>query len=163
MLGGTFQPVVCGALHRWKFENLQPAGEAVFERFLRFIRVTHLCVELSDVGSDFLLGLCLGFAGKHLAAFDALLVKVPDDALPAAICPPKNIAVCCETFLWHGWWFPPSGLFYQPPTLPYNACLCPPLVFKPGGEKLPRLLVDLHLPGAGNFSRAYSLFMRRNF
>ena len=30
-------------------------------------------------------------------------------------------------------------------------------------KKSPRLLVDLHLPGAGNFSRAYSLFMQRKF
>ena len=27
-----------------------------------------------------------------------------------------------------------------------------------GGEKIPRLLADLHLPGAGRFLQAYSLF-----
>ena len=111
VLGGTFQPVVCGALHRWEFENLQPVGQAVFERFLRFIRVTHLCVELSDVGSDFLLGFRLGFAGEHFAAFDSLLVKVPDDALPAAICAAKDVAVSGQSLFWHGWWFLLSGCF----------------------------------------------------
>ena len=50
---------------------------------------------------------------------------------------------------------PPLRLFYQPPTLPYNACLCPPLVFKPGGEKSPHLLVDLHLPWAESFQSPF--------
>ena len=101
MLGGTFQPVVSRPLHRWELENLEPMGQAVFNGLLRFVRVTHFCVELRDVSCDFLLGLGLGLAGKHFAALDSLLVEVPDDALPAAICPPKNIAVCCETFLCH--------------------------------------------------------------
>ena len=40
VLGGAFQPVVCGTLHRWELENLQPVGQAVLKRFLRFVRVT---------------------------------------------------------------------------------------------------------------------------
>ena len=77
-------------------------GEAVPQCFLRFVRVTHLCIELSDVGSDLLLGLRFRLAGEHLAALDALLVKIPDDALPSAVCPLENIAVGGESFLWHG-------------------------------------------------------------
>ena len=44
-------------------------------------------------GCNFLLCFRLGFAGEYFAAFDSLLVKVPDDALPAAIGSPKYIAV----------------------------------------------------------------------
>ena len=84
VLGGTFQAVVCCPLHRWELENLQPAGQAVFYGFLRFVRVMHFLVKLGDIGSDFLLGLRLGLAGEHFAAFDSLLVKVPD-------CPPSRI------------------------------------------------------------------------
>ena len=61
----------------------------------------HFLVKLGDVAGNLLLCFRLGFAGEHFAAFDSLLVKVPDHTLPAAICPPKNIAVCCETFLCH--------------------------------------------------------------
>ena len=86
-------------------------GQTFFDCLLAFIRVTHLGVELSDIVGDFLLGLRLGFTGEHLAALDALLVKVPDDALPATIRPPKYIAVCSESFLRHDWWFLPSGCF----------------------------------------------------
>ena len=93
VLGGTFQPVVCGALHRWEFENLQPASEAVLQCFLRFVRVTHLSVELGDVVGDLLLGFGLGLAGEHFAAFYSLLVKIPDHALPAAIGSAKDVAV----------------------------------------------------------------------
>ena len=50
---------------------------------------------------------------------------------------------------------------FQPPLDSWG--LCPPLVFKPDGEKSLRLLVDLHLSGAGKFLQAYSLFMRRSF
>ena len=99
VLSGAFQPVVCSALHRWEFENLQPAGEAVLYAFRRFVRVTHLCVELGDVGGDLLLGFGLGLAGEHLAAFHSLLIKIPDDALPAAIGSAKHIAVGGESFL----------------------------------------------------------------
>ena len=62
----------------------------------------HLCVELSDVGSDFLLGFCLRLTGEGFSLLLSLLVKVPDYALPAAIGSPKYIAICCESFLWHG-------------------------------------------------------------
>lgn len=102
VLSCAFQPVVGGALHRGELENLEPMGQAVLYSLLRFIRITHLCIELSDVGGDFLLCLSLGFAGEHLAAFDALLVKVPDDALPSTVCPLEHIAVGGEPFLWHG-------------------------------------------------------------
>lgn len=40
---------------------------------------------------------------------------------------------------------------------------CPPLCSTRGGEKLVRLLADLHLPLGGEFSWVYSLFMRRSF
>ena len=60
-----------------------------------------LGVELGDIASDLLLGLRLGFAGEHLAAFHSLLVKVPDDTLPAAIGAAKDVAVGGESFLWH--------------------------------------------------------------
>ncbi len=111
MLGRTFQAVVCGTLHRGELEHLQPVGQTFFDRLLAFIRAADLLVKLGDIVGDFLLGLSLGFAGEHFAAFDALLVKVPDDALPAAIGPPKYIAVCNESFLRHNWWFLPSGCF----------------------------------------------------
>ena len=101
VLGGTFQAVVCCPLHRWELENLQPAGQAVFYGFLRFVRVMHFLVKLGDVGCNFLLGLRLGFAGEGLSFLLSMLVKIPDDALPAAICSPKNIAVGGESFLWH--------------------------------------------------------------
>ena len=99
VLGCTFQPVVCGALYRGEFEHLQPSGEAVFQGFLRFVRVTHLSVELGDVGGNLLLGFRLGLAGEHLTAFDSLLVKVPDDALPAAIGSSEDVTVGGESFL----------------------------------------------------------------
>ena len=105
VLGGTFQPVVCCPLHRGELENLQPVGQAVFYGFLRFVRVTHFLVELGDVGGNLLLCFRLGFAGEHFAALDSLLVKVPDDALPAAVCAAKNIAVGCQSLFWHEWWF----------------------------------------------------------
>ena len=111
MLGGTFQPVVGGTLHRWEFENLQPVGQAVFKRFLRFVRVADFLIELGDVGSDLLLGFRFGFAGEHFAAFHSLLVKVPDDALPAAIGSSEDVTVGGESFLWHGWWFLLPGCF----------------------------------------------------
>ena len=57
---------------------------------------------MSDVGSDLLLGLALGFAGKHFAAFHALLVKIPDDTLPSSVCSLEHVAVGGESFLWHG-------------------------------------------------------------
>ena len=38
---------------------------------------------------------------------------------------------------------------FQPPLDSWG--LCPDLCFKLGGEKSPRLLADLHLPGAGSF------------
>ena len=41
--------------------------------------------------------------------------------------------------------------------------ICPALVFELGGEKSPHLLVDLHLPGAGKSSQAYSLFSNAVF
>ena len=61
--------------------------------FLGFVRVAHLLVELGDVVGDFLLGFNFCLAGKHFAPFDSLLVKVPDDALPAAIGAAKDVAV----------------------------------------------------------------------
>ena len=82
---------------------MQPVGQAVLYGFLRLIRVTDFLVELSDVSCDFLLGLCLGFAGEHFAAFHSLLVKVPDHALPAAISTSEHVAVSSEPFLWHSW------------------------------------------------------------
>ena len=93
VMGRAFQAVISRSLHRGKLENLQSMGQAVLYGFLRFIRVTHFLVELSDVGSDLLLGFCLCLAGEYFAAFDSLLVKIPDDTLPAAVCPLKNIAV----------------------------------------------------------------------
>ena len=102
VLGCTFQPVVCCPFHRGELENLEPVGQAVLYGFLRLIRVTDFLVELSDVSCDFLLGLCLGFAGEHFAALDSLFVKIPDHALPAAVCAAKNIAVGGKSFLWHG-------------------------------------------------------------
>ena len=102
VLGSAFQAVVGGALYRWEFENLQPMRQAVLERFLRFVRVTHLCVELCDVGCYFLLGLRLGFAGEGLSFLLSLLIEVPNDALPAAISTSEHVAVCSESFLWHG-------------------------------------------------------------
>ena len=111
VLGGTFQPVVCRSLHRGEFENLEPAGQTFFNGLLAFIRAADFLVELGDIDSDFLLGFRFRLAGEHLAPFHSLLIEVPDDALPAAICPLKNIAARCESFLWHGWWFLPSGCF----------------------------------------------------
>ena len=93
VLGGTFQPVVCRSLHRGEFENLQPAGEAVLQCFLRFLRAADFLVELGDVVGNLLLGFRFRLAGEHLATLDALLIKVPDDTLPAAIRSPKNVAV----------------------------------------------------------------------
>ena len=93
MLGGTFQPVVCRSLHRGEFENLQPAGEAVLQCFLRFLRAADFLVELGDVVGNLLLGFRLRLAGEHLATLDALLIKVPDDALPTAIGAAKDVAV----------------------------------------------------------------------
>ena len=101
MLGGTFQPVVSRPLHRWELENLEPMGQAVLERFLLLVRVAHFCVELCNVGCNFLLCFRLGFAGEYFAAFYSLLVKVPDDTLPAAIGAAKDVAVGGESFLWH--------------------------------------------------------------
>ena len=88
-------------------------GKTVFERFPRFVRVADFLVKLGDVGSDFLLGLGFRLAGEHFAPFDSLLVKVPDDALPAAIGTAEDIAVCCESLLWHGWRFLPSGVLFN--------------------------------------------------
>ena len=102
MLGGTFQSVIGCPLHRWEFENLKPAGQAFFECFLRFVRIADFLVKLGDVAGNLLLCLCFRLAGEHFAALDSLLVKVPDDALPAAIGAAKNIAVGGESFLWHG-------------------------------------------------------------
>ena len=58
---------------------------------------------MSDVSCDFLLGFGFRFAGEHLAALDALLIKVPDDTLPAAIGAAKDVAVSSEPFLWQSW------------------------------------------------------------
>lgn len=99
MLGGAFQPVICRSLHRGELENLEPMGQAVFNGLLRFVRVTHLCVKLGNVGGDLLLSLCFRLAGEYLAAFDSLLIKVPDDALPAAIRSAKDVAVGGKSFL----------------------------------------------------------------
>ena len=62
VLGGTFQPVVSRPLHRWELENLEPMGQAVLKRFLRFVRVADFLIELGDVGSDLLLGFRFRFA-----------------------------------------------------------------------------------------------------
>ena len=94
-----------------EFENLEPMGQALPYGFLGFVRAMHLCIELSDIGSDLLLGLRLGLAGEYFAAFDSLLVKVPDDALPAAIGSSEDVTVGRESFLWHGWWFLLPGCF----------------------------------------------------
>ena len=102
VLSGAFQPVVCGTLHRGEFENLEPVCEALLYGFLRFVRAADFLVELGDVGGNLLLGLRFGFAGEHFAAFDSLLVKVPDDALPSSVCSTKDVAVGGESFLWHG-------------------------------------------------------------
>ena len=113
VLGRAFQPVVCGALYRRKLENLEPMGQALPYGFLGFIRAAHFLVELGDVVGNLLLGFRFRLAGEHLATLDALLIKVPDDTLPAAIRSPKNVAICCESFLWHSWWFPLSGVFFN--------------------------------------------------
>ena len=60
---------------------------------------------------NLLLGLRFRLAGEHLAALDALLVKIPDDALPAAIGSSEDVTVGGESFLWHGWWFLLPGCF----------------------------------------------------
>ena len=101
VLGGAFQPVVGGALYRGELENLEPMGEAVLYSLLRFVRVTHLGVELSDVGGDLLLGLCFRFAGEHFPFFLPVFVKVPDHTLPATIRPPKYIAVGGQSLFRH--------------------------------------------------------------
>ena len=98
VLGGTFQPVVCGALYRRKLENLEPMGQALPYGFLGLSRAAHFLVELCDVVGNLLLGFRFRLAGEHLATLDALLIKVPDDTLPAAIRSPKNVAICCESF-----------------------------------------------------------------
>ena len=68
---------------------------------------------MSDVSCDFLLGFGFRFAGEHLAALDALLIKVPDDTLPAAIGSSEDVTVGGESFLWHGWWFLLSSVFFN--------------------------------------------------
>ena len=102
VLGSAFQPVVCCAFHRGELENLQPMCQAFLYGFLRFVRIAHLCVKLGDVVGDLLLGLRLSFAGEGLSFLLSLLVKVPDDALPAAIGTAKDVAVGGESLLWHG-------------------------------------------------------------
>ena len=77
------------------------------------IRVAHLCVELSDVVSDLLLGFRFRFAGEYLAAFHSLLVKVPDDALPSSVRAAKNVAVGGESFLGHSWRFLLPGVLFN--------------------------------------------------
>ena len=61
----------------------------------------HLCVKLGDVASDLLLGFDFRLAGEHFAALDALLVKIPDDALPAAVCAAEYIAVGGQSLFRH--------------------------------------------------------------
>ena len=58
---------------------------------------------------------------------------------------------------------PPFGLFYQPPTLPHSVELYPDLCCERGGENFVRLLVDLHLSGAGNFHRPILRLCSANF
>jgi hypothetical protein len=51
------------------------------------------------------------FSAKSSQSFGPLFVKIPDSTLPAAIRSPKNVVICSEPFLWHGWWFLPSDFF----------------------------------------------------
>ena len=68
-------------------------GQALPYGFLGFVRAMHLCIELSDIGSDLLLGFGLCLAGEYFPFLFSLLVKVPDDALPSSVCTSEYIAI----------------------------------------------------------------------
>ena len=154
----AFQPVVCCPLHRGEFENLEPAGHTLLDGLLRFVRVTHLCVELGDVGSNLLLCLCFRLAGEHLAALDTLLIKVPDDALPSSVCSTKDIAVGGESFLWHG-----AAPFLNHQHYRTAFAYVQTYVFRFVEKSLPAFWWFYLYRQAGKFLRPYSLFMRRKF
>ena len=147
------------ALPRGILNTCSHRVEAVFQGFLRFVRVTHLCVELGDVGGNLLLGFRFRLAGEHLATLDALLIKVPDDTLPSSIRAPKYIAVCCESFLWHGWWFLPSGVLFNHQHYSRGLAYVHPYVPNRTEKNLPAFWWFYTCLGRGVFSRPFSLFI----
>ena len=163
VLGGTFQPVVCRSLHRWEFENLEPASEALPNSFVALVRAADFLVELGDVGGDLPLGFRLGLAENTLRRFTPCSSEVPDDTLPAAIGSAKHVAVGGESFLWHGWWFLLPGCFSTTNTTGYVGPMST-LMFVTAWRKIfPAFWWFYTCRWAGIFLRAYSLFSGADF
>ena len=53
-----------------------------------------MSVEVGKVGSDFIFDLLFGGPAKGLSLFRSLLVRVPDHAVPAAVCSLEDVSVC---------------------------------------------------------------------
>ena len=76
-------------------------GQAVLYGFLRFVRVTHLCVKLGDVVGDLLLGFDLCLAGEHFSFLLSVFIEVPDDALPSSVCSTEYVTVSGQSLFRH--------------------------------------------------------------
>ena len=94
MGGGTLQPVVGAALHGGKFEYPEPSPHVLFQSCFGLIRGCELPVEVGEIVGDLLLDFLFSRPTEGFALFGSLLIRIPDYAVPAAICPLEDVAVC---------------------------------------------------------------------